>query len=138
MEYWESLWLACIVQLVTEPTKLHNTHANHNDSHFMQYYFATEKESLLNEKSNYELYRIVVTYTEYLQLQSYVVDCSQRSTSSISATSDYNVLVKSPQYVTVTSSQNIHTLDYYSEAAADGSATVDQSQQRLPNIICLK
>ena len=95
-----------------------------SDSHFMQYCFATEKESLLNEESDYELELLSPT-RESLQLQSCVVDCSQRSTSSISATSDHNVL--SPQYVTVTSSQNIHTLDYYSEAAADGSATVDQA-----------
>ena len=77
-----------VVQWVIEPTKLHNTHANHSDSYFMQYYFATEKESL--EESNYELELLSPTQ-EYLQLQAYVIDCSQRSTSRMCWSSHHNM-----------------------------------------------
>ena len=106
--------------------------ANHErDSHFMQYFFAAEKESLVNEESDYELELSPTLKTQPLQ-QTSIVDCSQHSVSSVSAIGDcirspHAELVRlSPQYVIDTSLENIHTL-HCSETADDGSNTVEQA-----------
>jgi len=103
--------------------------ANHDhDSHFMQYCFAAEKESLVNEESDYELELSPTLESQPLQ-QTSIVDCSQHSVSSVPAICDS---IKSPHVESVRSSplnaslENIHTL-HCSETADDGSNTVEQA-----------
>ena len=100
---------------------------NGGDSHFMHYSFATEKESLANEESDYELELLSPTHeSQPLQQPSIVVDCSQCSVSSLPSNNDHIEVVKSPQYVIDTSLENIHTL-HCSETADDGINTVVQA-----------